>query len=35
MRATMDGAQGIGVMEQLAFGSYPRYGLGGFLDPAK
>jgi hypothetical protein len=35
MRATMDGEQGIGVMEQLAFGPYPRYGLNEFLDPAK
>jgi len=35
MRATMDGEQGIGVMEQLAFGPYPRYGLDEFLDPAK
>ncbi|MBM4246605.1 MAG: hypothetical protein FJ148_22890 [Deltaproteobacteria bacterium] len=35
MRATMDGEEGIGVMEQLAFGPYLRYGLNGFLDPAK
>jgi hypothetical protein len=35
MRATMDGKQGIGVLEQLAFGPYPRYGLNEFLDPAK
>ncbi|MEW6271204.1 MAG: hypothetical protein AB1689_18130 [Thermodesulfobacteriota bacterium] len=35
MRATMDGEQGIGVMEQLAFGPYPRYGLTEFLDPAR
>jgi hypothetical protein len=35
MRATMDGEQGIGVMEQLAFGPYPRYGFNEFLDPAK
>jgi hypothetical protein len=35
MRATMDGEQGVGVMEQLAFGPYPRYGLVEFLDPAR
>jgi hypothetical protein len=35
MRATMDGEQGIGVMEQLAFGPYPRYGFREFLDPAR
>jgi len=35
MRATMDGEQGIGVLEQLAFGPYHRYGLNEFLDPAK
>jgi hypothetical protein len=35
MRATMDGERGVGVMEQLAFGPYPRYGLNEFLDPAK
>jgi len=35
MRVTMDGEQGIGVMEQLAFGPYPRYGFNEFLDPAK
>lgn len=35
MRATMDGKQGVGVLEQLAFGPYPRYGLNEFLDPAK
>lgn len=35
MRATMDGEQGIGVLEQLALGPYPRYGFTEFLDPAR
>ncbi|HZR84010.1 MAG TPA: hypothetical protein VFD92_23135 [Candidatus Binatia bacterium] len=35
MRATMDGEEGVGVMEQLAYGPYPRYGLNEFLDPAR
>ncbi|HEY8514665.1 MAG TPA: hypothetical protein VIS07_04025 [Candidatus Binatia bacterium] len=35
VRATMDGEQGIGVLEQFALGAYPRYGFTEFLDPAK
>lgn len=35
MRATMDGEHGIGVMEQLALGPYPRYGFTEFMDPAR
>ena len=35
MRARMDGETGVGVLEQLAFGPYPRYGLTEFLDPAR
>ena len=31
----MDGEQGIGVLEQIAFGPHPRYGFKEFLDPAK
>lgn len=35
VRATMDGEQGTGVLEQLALGPYPRYGFREFMDPAK
>ena len=35
VRATMDGEQGVGVLEQLALGPYQRYGFREFMDPAK
>jgi len=31
----VDGEQGVGVLEQLALGPYPRYGFTEFMDPAK
>jgi hypothetical protein len=35
MRARCGSEQGIGVLEQIAFGPHRRYGLTGLLDPAK
>jgi len=35
MRATSNGKQGIGVLEQLAIGPHATYGFKEFLDPAK
>jgi hypothetical protein len=34
MRATCDGEEGIGVLEQIAFGPHARYGFKQLLDPA-
>jgi hypothetical protein len=35
VRATMGDQQGVGVLEQMAFGPHPRYGFRELLDPAK
>ena len=35
MRATCDGEQGVGVLEQICFGRHARYGFSQLLDPAK
>jgi hypothetical protein len=35
MRATCEGKQGIGVLEQIAFGPHARYGFKELLDPAR
>ena len=34
VRATCEGRQGIGVLEQIAFGPHARYGFKELLDPA-
>ena len=34
VRATCDGEQGIGVLEQICFGPHARYGFRELLDPA-
>jgi hypothetical protein len=35
VRATSGGKQGIGVLEQIAFGPHHRYGFKELLDPAR
>ena len=35
VRATCDGEQGIGVLEQICFGRHARYGFKQLLDPAR
>jgi hypothetical protein len=35
VRATCGDRTGIGVLEQVVIGPYPRYGFNEFLDPAR